>query len=82
LIEFTAKYLSSQNGAITSTDWILVVIGLLNRVGDKHLLMGVVFLAPSTSRTTVSQKMCPKIGDSWVIWLFKAIQQVKENPLN
>ena len=35
----TAKYLSSQNGAITSTDWILVVIGLLKRVGDKHLLL-------------------------------------------
>ena len=32
--------------------------------------------------TTVSQKTYPKNGESWGIWLIKAIQQVKENPLN
>ena len=38
---------------------------------------GVVSLALASVPTTVSQKTYPKNGESWGIWLIKAIQQVK-----
>ena len=38
---------------------------------------GVISLTLVTAATTVSQKMYPKNGESWVIWLTKADQQVK-----
>ena len=40
LNKFTILYRIYPNRVITSTDWRLVVIGLLRRVGDKDVLLG------------------------------------------